>query len=77
MVYTPKRFLRQLARVQELPYIFDLTEFTIIFDKGIWPSEIPMKIPIIEAWGTLSDDEHIKYIPELRQKDLVTPQYED
>ena len=25
----------------------------------------------------LSDDEHVKYIPELKQKGLVTPQYED
>ena len=36
-----------------------------------------MKIPIIEAWGTLFDDEHVKYIPEIKQKGLVTPQYED
>ena len=63
--------------IQELPYTLDLTEFTIVFDKGMCPSEIPMKIPIIEAWGTLSDDEHVKYIPELKQNGLITLQYED
>ena len=77
MAYTPKRFLRQLGRIQELPYTFDLIEFAIVFDKGMCPSEIPMKIPIIEAWRILSDDEHVQYSSELKQKGLVTPQYED
>ena len=77
MAYTPKRFLRQLGRIQELPYTIDLTEFVIIFDKGMCPSKILMKIPIIEAQGTLSDDEHIKCIPKLKQKGLVTTQYKD
>ena len=76
MAYDPKRFLRQLGRIQELPYKFDLTVFTIVFYKGMCPSEILIKIPIIETYGTLSDDKHVKYIPELKQKGLVTPQYE-
>ena len=36
-----------------------------------------MKVPIIETWETLFDDERIAYIPELKQNALITPQYED
>mgnify|MGYP004722506001 CR=1 FL=1 len=77
MAYNLNRVLRQLGRIQELLYTLGLTEFAVVVDKRICPSEIMMKIPIIEAWGTLSDDKHIKYIPELKQKGLVTPQYKD
>ncbi|CDP17712.1 unnamed protein product [Coffea canephora] len=75
--YTPKRFLRQLGRTQEVPPAFDVSEFTIIFNEGTCPSEFPMKDRIIEAWVTLSDDECFKYVPKLKQKGLTTPQYED
>ena len=77
MAYTPKRFLRQLGSIQELSYTFYLTEFAIVFDKGMCRSKIPMKIPIIEVWGTLFDNEHVKYIPEFKQKGLVISQYEE
>ena len=36
-----------------------------------------MKIPNIEAWGTLSVDENIAYISNSKQMALVTPQYKD
>ena len=35
-----------------------------------------MKVPIIEAWGMLSNDENIAYISDSTQMALVTPQYE-
>ena len=75
--YTPKRFLRQLGRTQEVPPALDMKEFTIIFDEETCPNQFPMKDRIIEAWVKLSDDERFKYIPELKQKGLTTPQYED
>ena len=53
MAYNPKRLLRQLGRIQELPHTFDLTECTIIFYKRMCPNEIWMKIPIIEGWGDI------------------------
>ena len=77
MAYNPRRFLRQLGRVQDVPPAVDLTPFVIVFDKGICPKEIPMKTLIDEAWETLSDDERVKYVPELKQRGLTTPQYED
>ena len=77
MAYASKIFLRQLERVQGLPSTPDITEFTVSFDKRIYPSEITMKIPIIEARETLSDDERIAYISELKKNVLVTLQYED
>ena len=63
MAYTPKRFLRQLGRIQGVPLTPDLTAFTISFDKGICLDKILMKMPIAEAWGTMSDDEEIAYVP--------------
>nr|XP_027122281.1 uncharacterized protein LOC113739250 [Coffea arabica] len=36
-----------------------------------------MKISIVEAWGTLSNDEEIAYAPQLKQMVLVTPQYDE
>ena len=36
-----------------------------------------MKIPITEAWGMLSNNENIAYIPNSKQIALVTPQYKD
>ena len=75
MAYTSKRFLRQLGRVQGLLPTPDLAEFTISFDKRICSSEVPTKVQIIETWETLSDNERIAYILELKQKTLVTPQY--
>ncbi|XP_071925881.1 serine/threonine-protein phosphatase 7 long form homolog [Coffea arabica] len=77
MAYTPKRFLRQLGRIQGVPLTPDLTDFTISFGKGICPDKIPMKVSIVEAWETLSDDEDIAYVPQLKQMALVTPQYEE
>ncbi|XP_071927847.1 protein MAIN-LIKE 1-like [Coffea arabica] len=75
--YVPKRFLRQLGRTQEIPPVFDMSEVTIIFNWGMCPNQIPMKDRIIDAWVTLSDDVSFRYIPELQQKGLKTPQYED
>ena len=71
------RFLRQLGRIQGVPLTPDLTDFTISFDKGICPDKISMKIPIIESWGTLFDDENITYDPQFKQMALVTSQYEE
>ena len=49
MTYSPKRFFRQLGRVQESPPTPNLTSFTVNFDKRNCPNEISMKIPIIEV----------------------------
>ena len=70
--YTPKRFLRQLGRTQEVPPVVDMSKLTVVFSKGMCPNELPMKDQIIEAWVTLSDDERFQYIPELKQKGLTT-----
>ena len=75
--YTPKRFLRQLGRIQGPPPISEFSEVTIFFDQGVCPKEIPMKSQITESWRTISDDRSIRYLPELKQKGVMTAPYED